>query len=73
MLEWAAYLKHWQFFLLKYDAIGALAKSTMLKYFQKSQRPFILAKPQNKNIKLESFIQIMKKLVITKAKVNLWP
>lgn len=43
----------------------------MLKYFQKSLRSFILANLQNKDLELKSFIQIMKKTVVAKAKVNL--
>lgn len=45
----------------------------MLKYFRKGLRPSILAKLQNKNLELESFVQIIKKAVIAKAKANLWP
>lgn len=45
----------------------------MLRYFQKDLKSSILAKLQNKNFKLENFVQIIKKVVVTKTKANLWP
>lgn len=45
----------------------------MLKYFCKDLKPFILAKLQNENLKLESFVEIVKKVVINKGKAILWP
>ena len=45
----------------------------MLRYFRKGLRPSILAKLQNDNLKLESFVQIVKKAVIAEAKANLQP
>ena len=43
----------------------------MLKYFQKSLQLSILAELQNENYKLEKFVQILKKIVVVKAKANL--
>ena len=70
MLEWAAYLKHLQLILLAYNPIRAPAKSTILKYFWEGLRPSILAKLQNKDFELGSFVQIVKKAVIAEAKAN---
>ena len=70
-MEWAAHLEHLQLILLAYNPIGAPAKFTMLRYFQKGLRPSILAKLQNENHELENFFQIVKKAVAAKAKANL--
>lgn len=59
--------------MLKYNSIAALTELTMLKYFQKSLQFSILAKLQNKNLELKSFIQIIKTAIIAKAKANLQP
>ena len=50
------HLKHLQLILLEYNPIEVLAKHTMLRYFQKSLKPFILAKLQNEDLKLENFV-----------------
>lgn len=60
-----------QSILIKYNLIEASTKSILLKYFQKCLRLSILAKLQNENLKVESFIQIVKKAVVAKAKSNL--
>ena len=59
--------------MLKYDLIGALTKPTMLRYFRKGLKPSILAELQNKDLELESFVQIIKKTIVVKAKANLRP
>ena len=66
-----AYSKHLQSVLLAYKSVRALAKFTMLRYFWEGLKPSILAKLQNKNLELESVLQIVKKIVIAKAKANL--
>ena len=71
VLEWAAHLKHLQSILLAYDLIKALAKPTMLRYFQEGLQSSILVKLQNKVHKLENFFQIVKKAVTVKVKANL--
>ena len=73
MLEWATHLKHLQSILLEYDPIRVPSKPTMLKYFQEGLRPFILAKLQNQDLKLESFVQMVKKTVVAEAKPSLRP
>ena len=71
MLEWAAHFEHLQSILLAYDPVVAPAKPTIFIYFREGLQPSILAKLQNKDLKLESFVQIVKKAVVTKAKANL--
>ena len=71
MLEWAAYLEHLQLILLLYDPVGAPTKPMILRYFQKGLRTSILAELQNEDHELESFVQIVKKAVVAKAKTNL--
>ena len=72
MLEWAAYPKHLQLILLVYNLVGAPTKLTILRYFQEGLRSSILTKLQNEDHKLKSFVQIVKKAVVAKAKANLW-
>lgn len=45
----------------------------ILSYFWEDLRSFILAELQNEHLELESFIQIVKKSVVAKAKANLRP
>ena len=71
MLKWEIKHKHLQLILLAYKLVGALVKPTMLKYLQKDLRPSIVAELQNENHKLKSFVQIVKKTVVAKAKANL--
>ena len=73
VLEWVAHLEHLQLILLEYNPIEAPIESTMLRYFWNGLWFFILAKLQNKDLKLESFMQMVKKAIIAKAKANLWP
>lgn len=56
MLKWAAHLKHLQSILSEYNPVGAPIKSTMLRYFFEGLKPSILAKLQNKDLELESFV-----------------
>ena len=58
--------------LLEYNLVKASAKPTMLWYFQKDLQTSILAKLQNKDHKLQSFVKIVKKTIVAKAKANLW-
>ena len=58
--------------MLIYNLIGASAEFTILRFFWKDLKPSILAKLQNKNFELKSFIYIVKKIVVDKAKANLW-
>lgn len=73
MLDWSTYLEYLQPILLKYKLVEAQIKPTMLKYFWKGLKPFILAKLKYQNLKLESFNQIIKEPVDSKAKAAFWP
>ena len=71
VLECITYFQYIESIFLIYNSVRALAKFTMLKYFQKSLRLFMLAKSQNKDLELKNFLQIVKIAIITKAKKNL--
>ena len=71
MLEYTVDFKQPQLILLVYNLVKALAKLTILKYFQKDLRPLILAKLQNKYLELKSFFQLIKEAVIAKTKIYL--
>ena len=45
----------------------------MLRYFQKDLKPLVLAKLKHQDLELESFNQMVKKVVDAKAKSALWP
>lgn len=68
-----AHFKHLQSIFLEYNLIKALTKLTILKYLQEGLKSSILAELQNKDLKLESFVQIVKKTVVAKVKANLRP
>ena len=57
--------------MLAYNLVGAPVKLLILRYFQKNLKLSMLAELQNKNLELESFFQVMKKVVVAKAKANL--
>lgn len=67
-----AYFKYLQLILLEYDPIR-IVKSIMLWYLSKNVKPCILTELQNKDLELENFVWIIKKTLIAKAKINLWP
>lgn len=73
MLDWAAHLKHLQSILVEYDPIKALNKHTILKYFKKSLKPFILTKLEYQNLELKSFDQMIEKTIHAEAKPAFWP
>ena len=73
VLDWAAYLKYLQSIFLEYDPIEAPTKLMMLRYFREGLRPSILAKLQNENLELKSFVRIVKKTVVAEAKATLRP
>lgn len=57
---------------MKYNLVKNPAKSIILKYIQKNLKSFILAKLQEYDLELKSFISIIKKIVIVKVKTNIW-
>ena len=73
MLDWAAHLEHQQSILLEYDLVGALTKHTMLRYFREGLKPSILAELEYRDLKLESFDQMIKKVINAEAKSTLRP
>lgn len=73
MLDWAFYLKYLQFILLEFDADGALGKPTMIKSFQKSLKPSIQAKIEQRSCKLDSSKELIEKTVNVKAKAAFRP
>ena len=54
--------------MLEYDLVGALTKPTMLRYFQKSLKPSVLAELEYRDLELESFDQMVKKVVNANTK-----
>ena len=73
MLDWVAHLEYLQSILLEYDLVGAPTKPTILRYFRKSLKPLVLAKLEYRDLKLESFNQIVKKAIDVEAKLALCP
>ena len=73
MLDWAAHLEHLQSILLEYSPVGVPTKPTMLRYFREGLKPSILAELEHRDLKLESFDQIVKKAVDAEAKLTLRP
>ena len=73
VLDWAAHLEHLQSILLEYNPVGAPTKPTILRYFQESLKPSVLAELEYRDLKLESFDQMVKKAVNDKAKSTLRP
>lgn len=54
--------------MLEYELVGASTKHTMLKYFQEGLKLSVLAELEYQDLKLESFDQIIKKVVEVEAK-----
>ena len=73
VLDWAAHLEHLQSILLEYNPVGAPTKPTMLRYFQKSLKPSVLAKLEYWDLELESFDQIVKNAIDVEAKLAFRP
>ena len=73
MLDWAAHLEYLQSILLEYDPVKAPTKPIMLRYFQESLKPSILAELEHRDLELESFDQMVKKTVDVEAKSTLRP
>ena len=71
VLDWATYLEHLQSILLEYDPAGVPEEPTILRYFRKGLRPFIQVKLDHQDLELESFEQLVKKVVEVKDKASL--
>ena len=68
VLDWTAHLKYIQSILLEYNPVGAPTKLTILRYFRESLQLSVLAELKHRDLNLESFDQMVKKAVNTKAK-----
>ena len=73
MLDWTAYLEHFQSILLKYDSVRAPTKPTMLRYFWEGLKPSVLAELEHRSLELENFDQMVKKAANAKANSALQP
>ena len=67
MQDWAAHLEYLQSILLEFDADGALKEGTMIRYFRKGLRPSIQAEIEQHGRKLDSFKELVEKVVDAKA------
>ena len=54
--------------MLEYDPVGASTKPTMLRYFWKGLKLFVLAELEHRDLKLENFDLMVKKAVNAEAK-----
>ena len=73
VLDWAAHLEHLQSILLEYDPAGAPGEPTMLRYFREGLRPSIRVELEHRDLELESFEQLVKKVVEAEGKASLRP
>ena len=73
VLDWAAHLEHLQSILLEYDPAGAPGEPTMLRYFREGLRPSIRVELEHRDLELESFEQLIKKVVEAESKASLRP
>lgn len=71
MFDWVVNLKHLQSILLEYNLAKVLTKLTMLRYFRENLNFSILVKLEYWNLKLESFNQMVKKVITIEAKAAL--
>ena len=65
--------EHLQSILLEYDPAGAPKKPTMLRYFREGLQPSIRIELEHRDLELESFKQLVKKVVEAEGKASLWP
>ena len=73
ILDWAAHLKYLQSILLEYDLARAPGKPTILRYFQEGLRLSIRVELKHRDLELESFKQLVKKVVEAEGKASLRP
>ena len=72
-MDWATHLEHLQSILLEYDPAGAPGEPTMLRYFREGLRPSIRVELEHRDLELESFEQLVKKVVEAEGKASLRP
>ena len=73
VLEWAAHLKHLQSILTEFDSIGAPTEITMIRYFREGLKPSIKAEMDQRGRELDSFEELVEKVVEAEAKAALRP
>ena len=73
VLDWAAHLEHLQSILLEYDPAEASGEPTMLRYFREGLWPSIRVELEHRDLELESFEQLVKKVVEAEGKASLRP
>ena len=71
--DWASYLKHLQFILVKFDADGALVKSNLIQFFREGLKPLIRAQIEPRSQEYDSWEELVKKTVAVETKANLQP
>ena len=73
VLDWATHLEYLQSILLEYDLAGAPGELTMLRYFWEGLWPSIRVELEHRDLELESFEQLLKKVVEAEGKASLRP
>ena len=68
VLDWVAHLEHLQSILLEYNPVRTPTESTMLRYIREGLKPSVLAELGYRDLELESFNQMVKKVVDAKTK-----
>lgn len=73
MYDWVSYFEYLQSILLEFDATGAPTEPIMVRYFKKGLKPFIKAKINQDAYQLDSFEELVTKVVKAEAKASLQP
>ena len=73
MQDWGAHLEFLRSILTKFDANWALAKATMIRIFQEDFWPSVRVEMNQCNRKLDSFKEIIERVVNVEATAKLKP
>lgn len=71
--DWASYLEHFQFILPEFNANGVLAESFMIQFFWEKLKLLVRAQIKQRDWESDSWKDLVKKTVNTKAKAGLLP
>ena len=71
--DWVAHLEYPQSILIEFDSGWALEKGTMIWYLQKSLRPSVRVKMEQRGLELDSFEELVEKAVDAKVKAAFRP
>lgn len=71
--DWAFYLEYLQSILTKFDASRVLAKFFIIQFFQKELKPLVKAQMKQRDRELNSWKELVEKVVDDEAKVGLLP